>query len=111
MKIRLTLLLITFVFSFGFTQEKVRLLMVGNSFTFYYNLPMTIEQFSKSKGLNWEVHQSTSGGASFKDHWNSEKGLSSVQKIKNNTYKITYKSRHTFFSMPIISTIKHVFLS
>ena len=49
---------------------------------------MTIEQFSKYKGLNWEVHQSTAGGASFKHHWNSEKGLSSIRKIKNNTYKI-----------------------
>ena len=60
--------------------------MIGNSFTFYYNLPMTIEQFSKYKGLNWEVHQSTAGGASFKHHWNSEKGLNSVDKIKNNAY-------------------------
>ena len=75
--------------------------MVGNSFTFYYNLPMTIEQFSKSKGLNWEVHQSTSGGASFKDHWNSEKGLSSVQKIKNNTY--THIIFQEYSSYPLIA--------
>ena len=75
MRSNLTLFLTFLFFSFGFTQEKVKLLMIGNSFTFYYNLPMTIEQFSKYKGLNWEVHQSTAGGASFKHHWNSEKGL------------------------------------
>ena len=81
MKNRCSFFLVFFIFSFGFTQEKVKLLMIGNSFTFYYNLPMTIEQFSKYKGLNWEVHQSTAGGASFKHHWNSEKGLNSVDKI------------------------------
>ena len=86
MKNKCSFFLVFFIFSFGYTQEKAKLLMIGNSFTFYYNLPMTIEQFSKYKGLNWEVHQSTAGGASFKHHWNSEKGLSSIRKIKNNTY-------------------------
>ena len=37
--------------------------MVGNSFTFYYNLPMTIEQFAKSRQLDWRVEQSTASGA------------------------------------------------
>ena len=36
--------IVFFLFSKGYTQNKERILMVGNSFTFY-NLPMTIEQF------------------------------------------------------------------
>ena len=75
--------------------------MIGNSFTFYYNLPMTIEQFSKYRGLNWEVHQSTAGGASFKHHWNSEKGLSSIKKIKNNKY--AYIIFQEYSSYPLIA--------
>ena len=56
--------------------------MVGNSFTFYYNLPMTIQQFAVSKGLNWEVHQSTASGATLKQHWNNEKGLKTRKLVK-----------------------------
>ena len=101
MKSKFALLLITLVFSFGLSQEKVKILMVGNSFTFYYNLPMTIEQFSKFKGLDWEVHQSTASGASLKHHWKSEKGLASVQQIKNNIY--THIIFQEYSSYPLIA--------
>ena len=109
MKNRFCSFLALFIFSFGFTQEKVKLLMIGNSFTFYYNLPMTIEQFSKYKGLNWEVHQSTAGGASFKHHWNSEKGLNSVDKIKNNTYThLIFQEYSNYPLMAIDTTQKYL---
>ena len=104
MRSKLTLFITIFIFYFGFTQEKVKLLMVGNSFTFYYNLPMAIEQFSKHKGLNWEVHQSTAGGASLKDHWNREKGLNSVQKIKNNTYTHVIFQEYSSYPLTAIDT-------
>ena len=104
MKNRFCSFLALFIFSFGFTQEKVKLLMIGNSFTFYYNLPMTIEQFSKYKGLNWEVHQSTAGGASFKHHWNSEKGLNSVDKIKNNKYTHLIFQEYSNYPLVAIDT-------
>mgnify|MGYP001379525344 CR=1 FL=1 len=104
MKSKFALLLMTLAFSFGLSQEKVKLLMVGNSFTFYYNLPMTIEQFSKFKGLDWEVHQSTASGASFKNHWNNEKGLSSVKKIKNSTYTHIIFQEYSSYPLTAIDT-------
>ena len=104
MKNRCTFYLLFFIFSFGFTQEKVKLLMIGNSFTFYHNLPMTIEQFSKYKGLNWEVHQSTAGGASFKHHWNSEKELNSVDKIRNNAYTHLIFQEYSNYPLALIDT-------
>jgi hypothetical protein len=109
MKNRCSFFLAFFIFSFGFTQEKVKLLMIGNSFTFYYNLPMTIEQFSKYKGLNWEVDQSTAGGASLKHHWNSEKGLNSVDKIKNNAYThLIFQEYSNYPLMAIDTTQKYL---
>jgi hypothetical protein len=104
MRSNFILFITIFVFYFGFAQEKVKILMIGNSFTFYYNLPMAIEQFSKHKGLNWEVHQSTAGGASFKDHWNSEKGLNSIQKIKNNTYTHVVLQEYSSYPLTTIDT-------
>ena len=67
---------------------------------------MTIEQFSKYKGLNWEVHQSTAGGASFKHHWNNEKGLRSGKKIKNSTYTHVIFQEYSSYPLVAIDTTK-----
>ena len=59
-----SILFLLLISSLCSSQEKI--LMVGNSFTFYYNLPNTIELMAKAKGLNWEVNQSSAGGTTKK---------------------------------------------
>ena len=62
---------IIFILSFSLVQaqEKERILFIGNSFTFYWNLPNQVEQMSAEKNLEWDIVQSTEGGASLRDHW------------------------------------------
>ena len=45
-------------------QEKERILFVGNSFTFYWNLPSQVEQMAKERALLGYVEQTTASGAS-----------------------------------------------
>ena len=72
--------------------KEERILMVGNSFTFYYNLPITIEQFAKTKGLKWKINQSTASGATFKQHWQN-KGTQNNPTLKaKNTLRLSFKS-------------------
>lgn len=78
--------------------------MVGNSFTFYYNLPMTIQQFAVSKGLNWEVHQSTASGATLKQHWNNEKGLKTRKLVKRKKYDHIIFQEHSVYPIQLIDT-------
>ena len=83
--------------------------MVGNSFTFYYNLPITIEQLAKSKGLNWEVHQSTASGATLKQHWEGEKGLRTTKKLKRKRYQHIIIQEHSTYPITALdSTQKYL---
>ena len=52
-----------------------KVLFVGNSFTFYFNLPLVVESMAAEKEIPLDVFQSTAGGASLKDHWNGNKKL------------------------------------
>ena len=46
-----------------------KLLMIGNSFTFYWNLPQVLESMFDSSNINIEVYQKTIGGSKLKEHW------------------------------------------
>lgn len=104
MRTNLFLLFSILSFTFGIAQKKERLLMVGNSFTFYYNLPMTIEQLAKDKGLCWEVHQSTASGATLKQHWKGEKQLKTKRRIKQRKYDHIVFQEHSTYPLNAIDT-------
>ena len=56
---------------FPFTLINEKILFIGNSFTFYWNLPSQVERMSIERGLNWEVSHFTVPSARLKDHWNN----------------------------------------
>ena len=109
MKNGLIVLFVVFLTTQVHCQEKERILMVGNSFTFYYNLPMTLELMGKEKGLDWKVHQSTAGGATLKQHWEGEKALKTRKKIKRSKYtQIIFQEHSTYPLKAIDSTQKYL---
>ena len=102
-----SLFFLLFLSSLCFAQEKI--LMVGNSFTFYYNLPSTIEFMAKAKGLNWEVNQSTAGGATLKEHWLGEKELKTKALLSQNQYtKVVFQDKSTYPLIAIDTTKKYL---
>ena len=56
-------------FPFNVINEKI--LFIGNSFTFYWNLPSLVEKMSIQRGLNWDVSHFTVPSATLKVHWNN----------------------------------------
>ena len=56
-------------FPFSVINEKI--LFIGNSFTFYWNLPSIVEKMSIERGLNWDVSHFTVPSATLKSHWNN----------------------------------------
>ena len=78
------LFLIIFASAQDSKTEKV--LFVGNSFTFYFNLPLVVESMADEKGVGLDVYQSTAGGASLKDHWIGKRNLSTKSKIQNGNF-------------------------
>tara|TARA_A100001015_G_scaffold270971_1_gene324107 strand:- start:106 stop:888 length:783 start_codon:yes stop_codon:yes gene_type:complete len=55
-------------FTFNIINEKI--LFIGNSFTFYWNLPSQVERMSIERGLNWDVKHFTLPAATLKTLWN-----------------------------------------
>ena len=43
--------------------------MIGNSFTFYWNLPQVIECMFQERNKNITVDQRTIGGSNLAKHW------------------------------------------
>lgn len=55
-------------------RKPVRILFVGNSYTFVNDLPALIQAFLESKGQKAEVGRYLVGGASLRDHWHHNEG-------------------------------------
>jgi hypothetical protein len=54
--------------------DSIRVLFVGNSFTYYYNLSQVVSSMAETQGTAIITRQSTVGGSTLEDHWKSEKG-------------------------------------
>ena len=79
-------------------QEKI--LFVGNSFTFYWNLPSLVESMAMEKGIKLDIYQSTAGSATLKDHWEGKRGLNSKNIITENDFTTIILQEHS--SSPLL---------
>ena len=55
-------------------DDALNVLFVGNSFTYFFNLPQVVSAMAESKGFTINTRQSTVGGSNLEQHWKSEKG-------------------------------------
>ncbi len=62
-------------------QDSLNILFVGNSFTYFWNVPAVVSAMASSQGLHWICSQSTAGGANWEQHWKGEKELQTREKI------------------------------
>lgn len=73
--ILLLAILLLLPFSMFSQEEKpLRVLFVGNSFTYFWNMPQLVKAMGESQGIALDIHQSTVGGSNLKQHWHEEKG-------------------------------------
>ena len=49
--------------------DSEQIFFVGNSYTFFWNLPQTVQAMARSQNRSMEVQQSTASGASLEQHW------------------------------------------
>ena len=73
----------------------LRVLFVGNSYTYFWNLPQTVEGMLDTMDMKAEVHQSTSGGASLGHHWRNEKKLHSHEVITEGQFDYIVLQDHS----------------
>ncbi len=83
-RVYIYILLITLSFVTN-AQESIRVLFVGNSYTYVNDLPNILTQLAQSNNKTILATSYTSGGARFITHWQSE---NLKQEIKNGNYDI-----------------------
>ena len=59
-------------------RETVSLLMIGNSFTYYYGEPFMLQEIAFSQGLQLNIRASLKGGQTFRDHCGREMTLRTI---------------------------------
>ena len=70
----------------GQDKNKENILFIGNSFTFYWNLPLVVEAMANERNYNFDITQSTASGSSLKDHWFENDELKSKTLITTGRY-------------------------
>ncbi len=69
-------------------QKQYRILFVGNSYTFYNDLPSIIAGMAKSKGITTEIDRLLEGGATLQGHFHDEKADKVKHKISQGEYDV-----------------------
>ena len=98
-------------------DDQKRVLFIGNSYTYFWNLPQLVSAMAESQGENIYTEQSTSGGVNWKQHWEGDKELKTQELIKNGDWDIvvlqnhslsTFKNQDEFFEYgkKLISLVK-----
>lgn len=71
---------------FSQKNEPDKILFVGNSFTYMWNMPQMVEAMAKNQGVSLETAQSTVGGSNFKQHWEKEKNTKTRDLLKDKSW-------------------------
>jgi len=76
-------------------KEVTNVLMVGNSFTFFWNMPQLVDAMAKNQGVRLMVRQSTVGGSNLKQHWNEEKGTVTRKLLREQKWDYVILGDHS----------------
>ncbi len=69
-------------------KDTLRVLFVGNSYTYFENLPQVVSVLSEQTGTVLITEKITIGGAKLSEHWRGARGLKTREKIRNGDYDI-----------------------
>lgn len=99
-------LFICFYFQIGLSQNDIdkfqiekdtlRVLFIGNSFSFFYNLPQVVNAMSAfSEKVHIETRTSLVGGSKLSDHLNEKKGTQTIEILNNQSFDYVVINHHS----------------
>lgn len=96
------LLLFTVLLNYlAYGQESLpkKVLFVGNSYTYFWNLPQQVAAMAGESGIDLTTRQSTIGGANLGQHWRGDRELTSVDLIKSGNFDAVVLQDHSLRSI------------
>lgn len=82
------LLLANFRATAQIKKDTLRVLFVGNSYTYFENLAQVVSAISDSTQTKLITKKSTIGGAHLCEHWHGKRGLKTKEIIKKGKFNI-----------------------
>lgn len=76
-------------------KDTLRILFVGNSYTYIHNMPHLASLISDNTEVKLVTTKSTAGGSTLKNHWKGEKGLTTKQIISQGNFDIVVLQEHS----------------
>ena len=73
--------------------EKV--LFVGNSYTYFWNLPQNVGLMAAASEIKMKTSQSTAGGSHWGHHWRGERNLTTLDLLNNGDYDAVVIQNHS----------------
>jgi hypothetical protein len=90
-------------------QDTLKVLFVGNSYTYGYNLPHIVSIISEGTGTLLATRKSTIGGATLREHWYGQRGLQTRQIIAEGAFDAVVLQDHSLSAINHPdSTLKYV---
>ena len=101
MKFKILSLIIAVLISVSsFAQtDTTKILFVGNSFTYFFNLPQVVAAMAKTQNDVLITRQSTVGGSNLEQHWKSEKGTKTRELLENGDWDYVVFNNHSLSSI------------
>lgn len=59
--------------AFAKQDDSIKVLFVGNSYSYFWNMPQMVASMARSQGIEIITQQSTIGGANLEEHWQGKK--------------------------------------
>ena len=89
------------------SQDTTRVLFVGNSYTYFWNLPQVVEAMAISQKVPLRTAQSTAGGVNLGQHWRGERGLETHQKIDVGQWDFVVLQDHSLRTIQARDSLNH----
>ncbi len=89
------------------SQDTTRVLFVGNSYTYFWNLPQVVQAMAISQNVPLRTAQSTAGGVNLGQHWKGERGLMTHQKIDEGSWDYVVLQDHSLRTIQARDSLNH----
>lgn len=75
--------------------DTLKVLFVGNSFTYFNNLPQMVAAMAGTQQVPIFTRQSTVGGSNLEQHWKGEKGTRTMELIESDDWDYVVMNNHS----------------
>lgn len=91
----------------GYGQDTTKVLFIGNSYTYFWNLPQLVAELGSSDEHILWTRQSTAGGTNLAEHWRHEKGLKSQKILESDNWDIVVIQDHSLRAINEVDSLNY----